>query len=280
MRTDDLTDKIIRLALEEDGDDATSNALFDNRDTLDGVMRAKSPGVIAGLTVAERVFRLLDENISFKAHLLDGMPVKAGDVIATVHGRAKAILKGERVALNFLQRLSGIATATAAYVHAIAGTKAKLLDTRKTVPGHRVLDKFAVRMGGGLNHRMGLDDMILIKDNHIDRVGSITEAVRRVREKRPEMAIEVEARTLDDVSETLPLNVERIMLDNFTLEDMRSAVDLAAGEVDLEASGGITLDNIRAVAETGVNFISVGDITHSVRALDISMTIEVKHGKG
>jgi len=279
MRTDDLTDKIIRLALEEDGDDATSNALFDNRDTLDGVIRAKSAGVIAGLTVAERVFRLLDENVSFKAHLLDGMPVKAGDVIATVHGRAKAILKGERVALNFLQRLSGIATATAAYVHAIAGTKAKLLDTRKTAPGHRVLDKFAVRMGGGLNHRMGLDDMILIKDNHIDRVGSITEAVKRAREKNPHLAIEVEARTLDDVSEALPLNVERIMLDNFTLEDMRSAVDLAAGEVDLEASGGITLNNIRAVAETGVNFISVGDITHSVRALDISMTIEVKHVK-
>jgi len=280
MRTDDLTDKIIRLALEEDGDDATTNALFDDRDTLEGVIRAKSAGVVAGLTVAERVFRLLDENVSFKAYVLDGMPVKSGDMIAKVYGPAKAILKGERVALNFLQRLSGIATATAAYVHAIAGTKAKLLDTRKTVPGHRVLDKFAVRMGGGLNHRMGLDDMILIKDNHIDRVGSITEAVRRVREKRPEMAIEVEARTLDDVSETLPLNVERIMLDNFTLEDMRSAVDLAAGEVDLEASGGITLDNIRAVAETGVNFISVGDITHSVRALDISMTIEVKHGKG
>jgi len=279
MRTDDLIDKIIKLALEEDGEDATSNALFDNRDTLQGVMRAKSAGVIAGLTVAERVFRMLDEGVSFKASLVDGMPVKAGDVIATVHGQAKAILKGERVALNFLQRLSGIATATAAYVHAIAGTKAKLLDTRKTAPGHRVLDKYAVRMGGGINHRMGLDDMLLIKDNHIDRVGSITEAVRRAHEKRPDLPIEVEARTLDDVSEALPLNVARIMLDNFTLEDLRSAVDLAAREVDLEASGGITLHNIRAVAETGVNFISVGDITHSVRALDISMTIEVKHGK-
>ncbi|MEN6473486.1 MAG: carboxylating nicotinate-nucleotide diphosphorylase [Syntrophaceae bacterium] len=279
MRTDDLIDKIIKLALEEDGEDATSNALFDNRDTLQGVMRAKSAGVIAGLSVAERVFRMLDEGVAFKAGLVDGMPVKAGDVIATVRGKAKAILKGERVALNFLQRLSGIATSTAAYVHAIAGTKAKLLDTRKTAPGHRVLDKYAVRMGGGINHRLGLDDMILIKDNHIDRVGSITEAVRRVRAKRPKLAIEVEARTLDDVSEALPLNVERIMLDNFTLEDMRSAVDLAAAEVDLEASGGITLDNIRAVAETGVKFISVGDITHSVRALDISMNIEVKHGK-
>ena len=279
MRTDDLIDKIIKLALEEDGEDATSNALFDNRDTLQGVMRAKSAGVIAGLSVAERVFRMLDEGVAFKASLVDGMPVKAGDVIATVRGKAKAILKGERVALNFLQRLSGIATSTAAYVHAIAGTKAKLLDTRKTAPGHRVLDKYAVRMGGGINHRLGLDDMILIKDNHIDRVGSITEAVRRVRAKRPKLAIEVEARTLDDVSEALPLNVERIMLDNFTLEDMRSAVDLAAAEVDLEASGGITLDNIRAVAETGVKFISVGDITHSVRALDISMNIEVKHGK-
>lgn len=279
MRTDDLTDKIIRLALEEDGDDATTNALFDDRDTLEGVIRAKSAGVVAGLTVAERVFRLLDENVSFKAYVLDGMPVKSGDMIAKVYGPAKAILKGERVALNFLQRLSGIATATAAYVHAIAGTKARLLDTRKTAAGHRVLDKYAVRMGGGLNHRMGLDDMILIKDNHIDRVGSISEAVRRVREKRPDLAIEVEARTLDDVTEALELSVNRIMLDNFTLEEMRSAVDLAAGEVELEASGGITLANIRAVAETGVNFISVGDITHSVRALDISMTIEVPYGE-
>jgi len=279
MRTDDLTDKIIRLALEEDGDDATTNALFDDRDTLEGVIRAKSAGVVAGLTVAERVFRLLDENVSFKAYVLDGMPVKSGDMIAKVYGPAKAILKGERVALNFLQRLSGIATATAAYVHAIAGTKARLLDTRKTAAGHRVLDKYAVRMGGGLNHRMGLDDMILIKDNHIDRVGSISEAVRRVREKRPDLAIEVEARTLDDVTEALDLSVNRIMLDNFTLEEIRSAVDLAAGEVELEASGGITLANIRAVAETGVNFISVGDITHSVRALDISMTIEVPYGE-
>jgi nicotinate-nucleotide pyrophosphorylase (carboxylating) len=279
MRTDDLTERIIALALEEDGEDATSEALFDDFDALTGVMRAKSAGVIAGLSVAERVFRLLDDAVTFKAHLVDGMPVKPGDVIATVHGRAKAILKAERVALNFLQRLSGIATATACYVHAIAGTRAKLLDTRKTAPGQRVLDKYAVRMGGGNNHRMGLDDMILIKDNHVDRVGSITEAVRRVREKRPDLAIEVEARTLDDVSEALPLNVDRIMLDNFTLDDMRSAVYLAAGEVDLEASGGITLENIRAVAETGVNYISVGDITHSVRALDISMTIEVAHGK-
>jgi len=279
MRTDDLTDKIIRLALEEDGDDATTNALFDDRDTLEGVIRAKSAGVVAGLTVAERVFRLLDENVSFKAYVLDGMPVKSGDMIAKVYGPAKAILKGERVALNFLQRLSGIATATAAYVHAIAGTKARLLDTRKPAAGHRVLDKYAVRMGGGLNHRMGLDDMILIKDNHIDRVGSISEAVRRVREKRPDLAIEVEARTLDDVTEALDLSVNRIMLDNFTLEEIRSAVDLAAGEVELEASGGITLANIRAVAETGVNFISVGDITHSVRALDISMTIEVPYGE-
>ncbi|HQP32150.1 MAG TPA: carboxylating nicotinate-nucleotide diphosphorylase [Deltaproteobacteria bacterium] len=279
MPTDDMIDRIIALALDEDGEDATSNALFDDDDTLEGVMRAKSAGVIAGLTVAERVFRMLDPRVVFKARLVDGMPVKAGDVIARVHGPAKAILKGERVALNFLQRLSGIATVTAAYAHAIAGTKAKLLDTRKTAPGHRVLDKYAVRMGGGINHRMGLDDMILIKDNHVDRVGSITEAVKRVRCNRPDLAIEVEARTLDDVSEALPLNVDRIMLDNFTLEDMRSAVDLAAGEVDLEASGGITLENIRAVAETGVNFISVGDITHSVRALDISMTIEAARGE-
>ena len=279
MRTDDLIDKIIKLALEEDGEDATSNALFSNRDKLHCVIRAKSAGVIAGLSVAERVFRMLDEGVTFKATIVDGMPVKAGDVIATVHGKAKAILKGERVALNFLQRMSGVATATAAYVHAITGTRAKLLDTRKTAPGQRVLDKYAVRMGGGINHRLGLHDMILIKDNHIDRVGSITEAVRRVRSRKPQLPIEVEARTLDDVSEALPLNVERIMLDNFTLDDMRLAVDLAAGEVDLEASGGITLDNIRSVAETGVNFISVGDITHSVRALDISMTIEVEHGK-
>lgn len=279
MRTDDLIERIINLALDEDGEDETSNALFENRDTLKGVMRAKSAGIIAGLFVAERVFRLLDENVTFKASYVDGMPVKAGEVIATVQGRAKPLLKAERVALNFLQRLSGIATLTAAYVHAIAGTKAQLLDTRKTAAGHRVLDKYAVRMGGGVNHRMGLYDMILIKDNHIDRMGSITEAIRRAREKKPGLAIEVEARSLTDVREILALDVERIMLDNFSLPDMRAAVALVAGAVPLEASGGITLENIRQVAETGVDFISVGEITHSVRALDISMTIEVKHGK-
>ncbi|MDT8274317.1 MAG: carboxylating nicotinate-nucleotide diphosphorylase, partial [Desulfomonilia bacterium] len=186
-------------------------------------------------------------------------------------GRTLGILKAERVALNFLQRMSGIATRTARYVEAVKSTRARILDTRKTVPGLRILDKMAVRIGGGENHRMGLWDMALIKDNHIDAAGSITRAVRKVRHAFPGIPIEVEARCLDDVMELLELNPDRIMIDNFVIDDIKKAVELVNTRIPLEASGGITLDTVRDVALAGVDFISVGELTHSVHALDISL---------
>lgn len=275
---EDLIHKIIELALEEDGEDVTSHALFLPEAMLMGVIRAKEQGMIAGVTIAELVFRRVDQATVFERRVSDGALVQAGQSIAMVKGTARALLKAERVALNFLQRMSGIATITARYVEEIRGSKACLLDTRKTAPGNRLLDKAAVRIGGGMNHRMGLFDMALIKDNHVDCVGSISEAVKRVREKYPSLAIEVEARNLKDVEESVQLSVDRIMLDNFALPDMREAVKMVAGRIPLEASGGITLANIRDVATTGVDFISIGEITHSVRALDISMTVEGMHG--
>jgi nicotinate-nucleotide pyrophosphorylase (carboxylating) len=238
------------------------------------VFKAKAHGVLAGTDVVKRVFERLSPGIECDFLLRDGDALKPGDTIGSVTGPAAAVLKGERVALNFLQRMSGIATKTAEYVRLIEGTKAKILDTRKTAPGHRVLDKEAVRTGGGMNHRMGLHDMALIKDNHIDREGSIEGAVRKVREVRPEIPIEVEARTLSDVEKLLEIGVDRIMLDNFSTESMKRAVELVRGRVPLEASGGITIETVREVALTGVDFISVGDITHSVKALDISLIIE------
>ncbi|HPI93589.1 MAG TPA: carboxylating nicotinate-nucleotide diphosphorylase [Deltaproteobacteria bacterium] len=274
MHTRTLIDEIIRLALEEDGRDITSEAVFPADAGLRAVMKAKAAGVIAGLEVAGRVFTLTDPAISCSFEVADGDTVTPGRRIAVIDGPARGILKAERVALNFLQRMSGIATLTAEYVRLLSGTKAKILDTRKTAPGQRVLDKEAVRLGGGTNHRMGLFDMALIKDNHIDAAGSLQEAVERVRKAFPGVAVEVEARTLSDVRSLLELKVDRIMLDNFSLEEMRKAVELTAGRIPLEASGGITLETVRDVALTGVDYISAGEITHSVRALDISMIIE------
>ncbi len=267
-------DEIIRLALAEDGRDVTSEAVFDVSSQVRAVVRAKEPGVVAGTAAARRVFELADAAIACTFLVADGERVEPGRLIAEVSGPARSVLKAERVALNFLQRLSGIATRTAEYASRVEGTRARILDTRKTAPGMRLLDKAAVRAGGGMNHRMGLWDMALVKDNHIDAAGSIEEAVERVRRAFPGIPLEVEARSLDDVRALLGLGVDRIMLDNFTLEDTRRAVELAAGRVPLEASGGITLETVRAVAETGVDFISVGELTHSARALDISMSIE------
>ncbi len=274
MNTEKLVTDIIDLALEEDGEDITSSAIFSPDDDMRAVFRAKARGVLAGTEVVAKVFRRLSPRIECDFLMRDGDALKAGDTIGSVAGPAAAVLKGERVALNFLQRMSGIATKTAEYVRLTEGTKAKILDTRKTAPGHRVLDKEAVRTGGGMNHRMGLHDMALIKDNHIDREGSIEGAVRKVREVRPEIPIEVEARTLSDVEKLLEIGVDRIMLDNFSTENMKRAVEMVKGRVPLEASGGITIETVREVALTGVDFISVGDITHSVKALDISLIIE------
>jgi nicotinate-nucleotide pyrophosphorylase (carboxylating) len=267
-------DDIIQLALDEDGRDITTEAIFTEDSSLQAIMKAKADGIIAGVQVAKRVFTLVDPGIACIFEVLDGQSVIAGQKIAVISGPARGILKAERVALNFLQRMSGIATSTARYVKKLEGTKARILDTRKTSPGQRVLDKMAVRIGGGNNHRMGLFDMALIKDNHIDAAGSITEAVDRVRKAFPRVAIEVEARSLDDVKTLLGLKVDRIMLDNFSIKEMEKAVNLVDGRILLEASGNITVETIRAVALTGVDYISVGEITHSVKALDISMIIE------
>jgi nicotinate-nucleotide pyrophosphorylase (carboxylating) len=274
MHTSDFIESIIDLALAEDGEDITSRAIFGPEDELRAVFTAKAPGVIAGLEIARMVFARINPLIQCAFRIHDGDRVKAGDVLGIVAGSAADVLKGERVALNFLQRMSGIATRTAEYVSRVEGTRAQILDTRKTSPGQRVLDKYAVRMGGGVNHRMGLWDMALIKDNHIDREGSIASAVAKVRQRCPGAAVEVEARSLHDVRELLDLGVDRIMLDNFAPEDMRRAVELVAGRTPLEASGGITLETVREAALTGVDYVSVGDLTHSVTALDISLTYE------
>lgn len=238
---------------------------------MSGRIVAKQSGVVAGLDVASLAFRLLDEDVSFVAQVGEGERVENRDVLASISGRARPLLIGERTALNFLGRMSGIATLTRQFVDRVEGTGAVILDTRKTAPGLRAVDKLAVRRGGAQNHRIGLYDMILIKDNHIDRAGGMAEAVRRARDAHTSLDIEVEARTLDDVRAVLDLGVTHILLDNMTLETMREAVALNAGRATLEASGNVTLETVRAIAETGVNTISVGALTHSARVFDVSL---------
>jgi nicotinate-nucleotide pyrophosphorylase (carboxylating) len=240
-----------------------------------GRLLAKAPGIVAGLEVVRAVFAHLDARVRLAPRVVDGDAVAARTVLAEISGPGRAVLSGERVALNFLQRMSGIATLTGRFVEAVRGTRAVILDTRKTAPGLRALDKWAVRLGGGRNHRMGLYDAVLIKDNHIAAVGSITEAVARVRagdaRHRP---IEVEVTGLAELAEALALGVDRIMLDNMSREQMQEAVRIAAGRIPLEASGGVRLDTVSAIAATGVDFISAGAITHSVAALDISLDLD------
>jgi nicotinate-nucleotide pyrophosphorylase (carboxylating) len=263
----------IRRALAEDigSGDVTTNSIVPANASLRGRIIAKQDGVIAGLEVAEAVWRELDERVSFTAHVTDGARVEDRAVLAEVAGPARALLTGERVALNFLGRMSGIATLTRQFVDAVATTNTIILDTRKTAPGLRLTDKLAVRIGGGQNHRTGLFDMVLIKDNHIDFAGSITAAVTHVRAAGVRAAIEVETRTLDHVREALALGVERILLDNMTFELMREAVEITAGRAKLEASGNVSLANVLEVARTGVNYISVGALTHSPRVFDVSL---------
>jgi nicotinate-nucleotide pyrophosphorylase (carboxylating) len=268
---------IIRRALREDiGDgDVTTRCTVPAQALLTGRFIAKEAGIVAGLEVARLTFALLDESVEFIPHLADGGHVAVGQVIATVGGPGRALLGGERVALNFLQRMSGIASLARSFVTAVQGTQAIILDTRKTAPGLRLLDKWAVRLGGAQNHRSGLYDMVLIKDNHIAAVGGIAQAVQRVRARdRQKRAIEVEVKDLAELQEALALTVDRIMLDNMSLDQMREAVRLTGGRVPLEASGNVTLENVAAVAATGVDYISVGALTHSVRALDISLKLE------
>lgn len=263
----------IQQALKEDigSGDVTTNSIVPREATMSGHILAKQAGVIAGLDVAGATFSLLDRRVEFTPRLDEGVRVENRQILARLSGPARALLTGERTALNFLGRMSGIATLTRQFVEAVAGTKAIILDTRKTVPGLRLLDKLAVRRGGGQNHRIGLYDMILIKDNHIDFAGSLAEAVRRAQAVHSGLQVEVEARTLEDVRAALDLGVQRILLDNMSLEMLTKAVQMTAGRAALEASGNVNLDNVRAVAETGVDYISIGALTHSAKVFDVSL---------
>ena len=270
-------DRIIDTALAEDihTGDITTLAMLPKARRMRARLIAKEPLVLAGLAVAERVFAKLDPTACFSASFADGDRLEPGQVIARIEGDASALLQGERVSLNLLQRMSGIATQTAAYVKELEGTSARVVDTRKTTPGLRVLEKYAVRVGGGTNHRTGLYDGVLIKENHIAAAGGIAEAVRRARAYIPHtLKIEVETETLDEVGQALEAGADIIMLDNMSLEQMTEAVGLIAGRALVEASGGVNLGTIGAIAKTGVDIISVGALTHSVRAADISMLME------
>ena len=264
---------LVRRALEEDLPDITSEAIFTARDRGTAAFLIKAPGVLAGLDFADETFAELDDSAEFIRHFEDGALVKPGDVVAEVSASVIALLSGERTALNFMQRASGIAATTRNYVDAIAGTKARIYDTRKTAPGLRLLDKYAVKCGGGENHRLGLQDMFLVKNNHIDRAGSIAGAVERIRSRGLVQKIMVEVRDMRELDEALAESPDYILLDNMTPDQIREAVARTNGRVELEASGGITLENVRQYAEAGVDRISIGALTHSVRALDMSMRV-------
>lgn len=267
-------ERVVRDALAEDvgAGDLTTDALFGTNVVASAELLVKESGVVCGLAAAEAIFRALDADVQFDALARDGDGVQPRPV-ARVRGQLRALLTGERAALNLLGRLSGVATLTRRYVDAVDGTGARILDTRKTTPGLRELEKYAVSCGGGANHRFGLYDAILLKDNHIRLAGGITTAVERLRATGAALPVQVEAETLDDVREALALGVDSILLDNMPPETLRAAVALTAGRVPLEASGGVTLDCVRAVAETGVDFISIGALTHAARSLDVSMEV-------
>ncbi len=271
----DILDAIRRALAEDLGErgDVTSDSILPAAAALEARLLAKQEGVIAGLDVAAAVFAQVDAAIRFTPRVDEGQRVRAGDLLAEVRGPARSLLAAERTALNFLGRMSGIASLTRRFVDAVAGTGAVILDTRKTAPGLRRVDKLAVQRGGGRNHRLGLYDMILIKDNHIDAAGSLAAAVQAARAAHPDLPLEVETRTLAEVEAALALGVKRILLDNMTLDEMRQAVRLTAGRARLEASGNVTLERVRAIAETGVDYISVGALTHSAPVFELSLKI-------
>lgn len=274
-----LYEDIIRRALTEDigFEDLTTAATVPPSHHSTGKFLAKQKGVVAGLEIAASTFKLLDSGLTFSALIEDGAVVEPGQIIATVEGRTAPLLTAERTALNLLQRLSGIATSTRRAVEAVKDYSCAIVDTRKTTPGLRVLEKYAVRAGGGRNHRFGLFDAVLIKDNHIAAAGGISQAVALVRQRSGHtVKIEVETENLDQVKEALAANADIIMLDNMSIEQMRKAVQLVHGRCPTEASGGITLDILVQVAATGVDMISLGSLTHSVKALDISLNIADK----
>lgn len=268
------------MAIEEDvaSGDITSMATLPEGHVSSGSIRSKAAGIFCGQEIAGRVFRHIDSGLQVRWLVDDGSAVTSGTRIAEVRGATRSILSAERIALNYLQRLSGISTMTRKFVDTVAGTQAKIIDTRKTTPGYRELEKYAVRCGGGHNHRMGLFDMFLIKDNHITAAGGITSAVQRAIEYNRVLtkpcAIEVEVKNLDELQECLSLPLQRVMLDNMDTLTMKEAVTIVAGRFHIEASGGITLDNVRHVAETGVDFISIGALTHSSPALDLTLLLD------
>lgn len=272
MHETDLA-QIVRAAFAEDLPDITSESIFDSSERGSARFLVKGDGVIAGLATLEIVFGMLDTSAEVRVLVEDGSRVRPGDIVATVSASVIALLSGERTALNLMQRASGIATTTRRYVDAVAGTRAKIYDTRKTAPGLRALDKYAVVAGGGQNHRIGLHDMFLVKNNHIDRAGSIKAAAERIRARHMPQKLMIEVRDMRELEEALAQNPDFILLDNMSNDLLRQAVQRTNGRVPLEASGGITLETVRGVAETGVDRISVGALTHSVTALDISMRI-------
>ncbi|MCK4941133.1 carboxylating nicotinate-nucleotide diphosphorylase [candidate division WOR-3 bacterium] len=270
--------RIIKVALREDigRGDITTDAVASEEDRALGILFAKEDGVLCGIDIAQMVFELLDENVDFQKQLADGNALSPGVTIAILIGKASTCLKGERTALNFLQHLSGIATLTKRFVDTTDGN-IKVLDTRKTLPGLRVMEKYAVRVGGGLNHRFGLYDMVMIKDNHIQIAGSITEAVNRVRRKKKRSFIEVEVQTLEELKEAIAVEANRIMLDNMNKNQIIQAVDLVRQTgtgIELEISGGINLDNISQFTDSGADYVSIGALTHSARALDIALRMK------
>ena len=273
----DLGDEIvaaIRAALYEDvgtGDVTTNSIVTPETDAIARIL-AKQDGVVSGLAIAQAVFLMLDGGMCFSLNVSEGAEVKSEQLLMELKGSARAVLTGERTALNFLGRMSGTATLTRKFVEAIAGTRAVILDTRKTAPGLRALDKLAVRHGGAHNHRLGLYDMVLVKDNHIDCAGSLSAAIERVNASSNGPEIEIEAKDILEVQEALDLGMKRILLDNMTLAELNQAVAINNGRAKLEASGNVTLSNVREIAETGVDFISVGALTHSAKAFDVSLS--------
>lgn len=274
LRDDDIK-PLVAQALQEDlgkAGDITSKALIDPHQLAKGALIAKQDGVIAGLRCAELSFKLIEEGCAFSSHVSDGAFISAGTKLASIDGTARGLLAAERTALNFLGHLSGIATLTRQFVHAVAHTDARIRDTRKTTPGLRLLEKYAVHCGGGVNHRMGLYGAVLIKDNHLALAGRIGDVMEKLRTRiDPALAIEVEVDTLDQLDEALRAGVQTILLDNMSAAQMKIAVERTKGRAALEASGGITLENVRLVAETGVDFISCGALTHSAPSLDVSL---------
>lgn len=278
MKTkEQLIDELIDLAFAEDIGDGDHTTLCCIPDTAMGKSRLliKEPGILAGVEIARKIFHRFDPDLKMTVYIEDGTAVKPGDVAFVVEGRVQSLLQTERLMLNVMQRMSGIATMTHRYVKKLEGLHTRILDTRKTTPGMRILEKMAVKIGGGVNHRIGLFDMILLKDNHVDFAGGIDKAINRAKdyckEKGKELKIEIEVRNFDELQQVLDLGgVDRIMFDNFTPEMTKKAVDMVAGKYETESSGGITFDTLRDYAECGVDFISVGALTHSVKGLDMS----------